>query len=228
MKRGKYIKTTTILTVFGLAAFAGPVAAIPIVYSGYDAGSTSLAGSPNATAAAAAFDLATGPLSIIDFESAVPAGVSISTGSTGGMIGDASVVCATPDLHCYATSPTNVFRNNGLTFSFTTPIDSFGAYWTGWQNAGQTITIEYMNGGTDVLNMPAGDPSAGGTLFFGFTDVGASISGIVYTAGSGTSTDAVGIDDVRYGTNSVPEPSILSLLGAGLLGIILMRRRRRA
>ena len=99
MKWGVRFKLTSILTAFGFAAFAGPVAAFPVVYSGYDVGSISLAGSPNATAAAAAFDLATGPLSVIDFEAAIPAGVSLS----GGVIGDASVVCATPALHCYAT-----------------------------------------------------------------------------------------------------------------------------
>jgi len=226
MEWGKRFKITTILTAFGLAAFAGPVAAIPIVYSGYDPGSTSLAGSPNATTASSAFDLATGPLSIIDFEAAVPAEVNIS----GGVIGDATAVCATPDLHCYATSPTNVYRNNGATFNFATPIDSFGAFFTGWQLGGQTITIEYLSGGTEVLNMPAGD-SSGGTLFFGFTDFGASITSIAYTAGSGSSTDAVGFDDVRFGSGeytSVPEPTTLVLLGTGLLIVVRSRRRRHA
>ncbi len=228
MKWEKGIKIATTLTAFGLAAFAGPAAAIPIEYSGYDVGSTTLAGSPNATDAASAFDLATGSLSIIDFETAVPTGVSIS----GGSIGDATStsVCATAALHCYATSSTNVYRNNGATFGFANPIDSFGAYWTGWQNSGQTITIEYSGGGTDVLNMPAGS-SEGGTVFFGFTDFGASITGIVYSAldASGSSTDAVGFDDVRFGSadsTSVPEPTTLTLLCAGLIGLGMMGRRK--
>ena len=222
MKWGKRFKITIILTTFGLAVFTGPVAAIPIVYSGYDAGSTSLAASPNATSAAAAFDLATGPTSIIDFEALIPAGVSIS----GGTIGDATVVCATPDLHCYATSLTDVYRNNGATFSFATPIDSFGAYFTGWQLSGQTLNIGYLDGSTDVLNMPAG-MSSGGTLFFGFTDVGASITSIDYIAGGGASgTDAVGFDDVRYGNVTVPEPTSIALMGLGLIGLGISRRRK--
>lgn len=209
------------MTVSSFGAFSGTAAAASVVYSGYDVGSTSLAGSPNATAAAAAFDLATGALSTIDFESGIPAGVSAS----GGVIGDASVVCSTPDLHCYATSPISVYRNNGATFAFESPIDSFGAYFTGWQLDGQTITIGYSNGGTAVLDMPAGN-FAGGTVFFGFTDVGASITNITYFAGNPDS-DAVGIDDVRFGT-VVPIPAAIWLFGSGLLGLVGVARRKSA
>jgi len=209
-----------LLVILLAISFAGPVAAIPIVYSGYDAGSTSLAGSPNATAAATAFDLATGSLQMIDFESALPSGVGIS----GGFVGDASnpSVCFDPALHCYATSPVNVYRNNGATFTFANPIDSFGAYFTGWQLAGQTINIGYLNGSTAVLAMQAGNAS-GGTLFFGLTDFGSSISSIEYISGT-SSTDAVGIDDVRFGT-AVPEPATIILMGLGLASIVVMKRK---
>lgn len=212
---------TMMMAVTSLAAWSGTVAAAPIVFSGYDIGSTSLAGSPNATTAAAAFDVAASVLSTIDFEAGIPAGVS----ATGGVIGDASVLCSTSDLHCYATSPINVYRNNGATFAFSDPMDSFGAYFTGWQLFGQTITIGYSNGGTAVLDMPAGN-SAGGTLFFGFVDANASVTSITYFAGipGSGSTDAVGIDDVRFGT-AVPEPSTIGLFGFGLLVMIVISRR---
>lgn len=218
------LTTALFAPVVSLLVFSGTVAAAPISYSGYDIGSVSLAGSPNATAAAAAFDLAAGALSTIDFESGIPAGVI----AVGGLVGDASVVCATPALHCYATSPVNVYRNNGATFTFSTPIDAFGAYFTGWQLAGQTITIGYSGGGTAVLSMPAGNLAAGGTLFFGFIDAGASITTITYLAGApgSPSTDAVGIDDVRFGA-AVPEPSMTMLLGFGLLAALEASRRRR-
>lgn len=216
-----------ITVAIGFAAvLTGGTNAAPIVYQGYDVGSTSLAASPNATTAAAAFDSATGTLSIIDFETTLPAGVSISG---GGVIGDATVVCATPALHCYATSPINVLRNNGATFTFATPIDSFGAYFLGWQLAGQTITVGYLDGSTTILDMLAGN-SLGGTLFFGFTDVGTSITSILYTAGI-SATDAVGIDDLRFGIGGdapIPEPATLVLLGLGLAVGSFGRRRWRA
>lgn len=212
---------SVIMTASSFTAFSGTVAA-SVVYSGYDVGSTSLAGSPNATTAAAAFDLATGTLSTIDFEFGLPVGVM---SASGGLIGDASVVCATPDLHCYATSPINVYRNNGATFEFESPINSFGAYFTGWQLDGQTITIGYSNGGEAVLDMPAGN-FAGGTLFFGFIDVGTSITSITYFAGT-PSSDAVGIDDVRYG-NVVPIPAAVWFFGSGLLSLIGISKFKRA
>ena len=105
----KILKLTACLAFLGMAGFASTALAIPIVYSGYDPGSTTLASSPTATAAAAAFDLSTGPLSIIDFEGPLPSGVGLS----GGVTGVDTDVCSTPALHCYATSPSNVYRNNG-------------------------------------------------------------------------------------------------------------------
>ncbi|MES9869891.1 MAG: hypothetical protein ABW149_09375, partial [Sedimenticola sp.] len=52
--------------------------AVPVVYSGYNAGSGSLAASPNANAAAASFDAAVTGSSIIDFESTIPSDVTIT------------------------------------------------------------------------------------------------------------------------------------------------------
>jgi hypothetical protein len=206
-----------------LVVFAGTADAVPVVYSGYDVGSTSLATSPNATAAAAAFDLATGPLSIIDFEPGLPAGVSAS----GGSIGSASSLCATAALHCYATSPINVQAGNGTTYTFASAIDALGTFFTGWQITGQTLTPGYSDGTTTVLGMPAGN-NAGGTLFFGFIDVGALITSIAYFAGS-TSADYAGLDDVRYGNAApIPIPASLWLLVAGLIGLMGIARRKKA
>jgi hypothetical protein len=197
-------------------------ASASVIYSGYDIGSISLAASPNATSAASSFDLAVGPMSVIDFESELPDGIKI----TGGLIGDASVVCYTPDLHGYATSPVNVYRNNGAILEFDNPIDSFGAYFTGWQIINQTLTLGYSNGDTEILAMPAGVFSEGGTLFFGFTNSGSSIIKITYTAGT-SGSDAVAFDDVRFRT-VVPIPNTSWLFVYGLISLIGFNRLKKS
>ena len=74
-----------------------------------------------------------------------------------------------------------------------------------------------------VFDMPAGDPD-GGTLFYGLTDFGNSITRITYFAGAPTS-DAVGIDDIRFG-RVVPIPAAVWLFGTALIGFIGYSRRR--
>jgi hypothetical protein len=214
--RGRRIKRLAWTTAVWLVPMLSQAA--PIVYTGYDVGGTSLAASPSATAAAAAFDLATGPLPVIDFESGLPSGVGLSNPHIV-----AASTCLTVALHCYATSGTMVAVNNfELTFTFATPVDSFGAYFTGWQLSDQTIT--YMAGSVPVvLNMGAGDFDSGGTRFFGFSDVGASITSVTYNGLS----DFIGIDDLRYGT-AVPEACSIVLLGLGLAMMVGQRRVRSA
>ncbi len=213
----------TSLAIAGvLALSAAPALAVPVTYSGYDVGSSSLAASPNATSAAASFDAAAGSLSLIDFESGLPAGVSMSSSNITSVSGCSAALCG-----YNTTAGGSMFHlqyggstagAGSETFTFATAIDSFGAYFTGWQIGTQTLT--YTDGSTVTLNMP-GASSSGGTLFFGFIDAGASISSITYEAVN----DVVAIDDLRYGVASVPEPSTLLLLGSGLVGLGFVRRR---
>ncbi|WP_148074391.1 hypothetical protein [Bythopirellula goksoeyrii] len=214
------ISAAVVGAALGLGSFSDGVHAAPVVYSGSDNGSTSLVGSPNSSAAAAAFDLTTGALAMLDFETALPAGVTIS----GGTIGDADDVCATANLHCYATSPVNVLRNNGTTIQFSDPINAVGAYFTGWQIDGQEMLIRYANGEEAAIEMPPGN-FAGGTIFFGFIDNGASITRITYVAGNPNNTDAVGIDDIRYGV-VIPEPSSTILSFSAYVVLIQLRRMK--
>lgn len=108
-----------------------------------------------------------------------------------------------------------------MTFSFVTPIDSFGAYLTGLQGdiVGQQ-TVTYANG--NVVNIPL---LSGGGAFVGFIDAGASITSVSIAFNG----DIIGVDDVRYGNanSRVPDSgSTIALLGLALAGLVAIRRRK--
>jgi hypothetical protein len=114
-----------------------------------------------------------------------------------------------------------------LTFSFASPIQAFGAYFSGVQNF-TTDTVNFSDGTSQVLDIPeAGTSSSTGALdFVGFTDAGKSISSVTISAGT-SGFDDIGVDDVRFGpVSAVPEPLTLSIFGAGVVGAAVLRRRK--
>ncbi len=212
-----------------LTFFSTPGLAVPVVFSGYDNGAGSLAAAPLATGAAAAFDAAAPGLPAIDFESGLPMGVSVSSFGIPGTIEDGALSCGA--VFCgYNTTPGGslVFRVTGQgvhTFSFATPIDSFGGYFTGWQLDTQILELTYADLTTVTLDMPAG--GQGGTLFYGFQDAGASIVSVSYT----NRGDIVAVDDIRYGraaVAAVPEPSTIALVSLSIVSVFGATWQRKA
>jgi hypothetical protein len=111
--------------------------AAPIIYSAVDDGATSLGTAPNSVAMAAAFDGASGPLSLIDFESGLPVGVSAGP----GFVTPFSVCGALCGYNTTVAGSSFYLAEGGShTFSFSTPINAFGAYFTGIQFGGHTLT----------------------------------------------------------------------------------------
>ena len=83
------------------------------------------------------------------------------------------------------------------TFSFSGGTAAFGAYLSGVQNAGETIT--FSDGTSQSVDIP--NPGFdGGTTFVGFIDAGKSIASITINVNN----DIVGVDDVRYVTIRCP------------------------
>lgn len=218
--------------------FAGLVAvlatadagAVATTFMGFDAGSESLATSPNAVAAASSFDAATPTAKIDKFLSPYNPDYTRTLGEFVN-----TTTCASP---CpYNTSDEGVYflltrLGTSVTFSFTSRfVDAFGFYLTGFQQvAGNELDVRvtYDDRSYGYFDLPLVG-SDRGTLFYGLTDVGRRIAEVSIE----TSNYIFGLDDFRYRfapevdpvdpPPAVPAPPALALLGGGLL--VLIRRR---
>lgn len=241
MKRSMRVVTLCALVVISAGSARGGLT----TYIGSDVGANSTDPRPNSNVAAANFDAAVsmlGALNIITFESSplghftsltVGAGVVISGwGASGTYRSIENVSTGTPDgVYGYNTTSgganyLNLF-GGALTFTFATPTQAFGAYFTGvqkWKDRQTLGVVTFEDGSTQTIEIPSLD--GGGVSFVGFADSDKNIVNVAINATS----DIIGLDDVRFVTNggaAVPEPSAL-VMGLLATGFGLAARARRS
>ena len=219
-----------------LLLFTAPaVHALIYTFSSSDYGATSQGPWTNSDATARAFDSAASALgseNLITFESApvgpftsltIAPGVTLTGSSVGSL---PQTIESTPQgnqgFNTTVGGTQYVYMNGGmLTFTFNTPVNSFGAYFSGMEGYGVAISV---NGSLRSVNLNLfGSDAGAGVQFVGFTLTGNSFSSLTLVAND----DPIGVDDVRFST-IVPEPTTWTLvaLGAGaLLGSRRLRRR---
>ena len=201
---------------------------------------------PNSNAAAASFDSAAGligPENIINFESA-PLGSFSSLNAAPGVTitgsdaqGDNQQILnapnpAFPPLDGYNTTPGGSqfleMKGGSVTFTFASPVQFFGAYFSGVQTSFFQDTVQFSDGSSESINVPGTGTSSseGAAAFVGFTDAGASISSITINTGT-NGFDFIGVDDVRYGAaaSTAPEPASIVIAFAGLAALAAIRYR---
>lgn len=186
-------------------------------YGGLDLGWSSAPPiGPGAAGAEAAFAAATGASNPITFSGgSVPSDVSISVTNPFGP----SAITNSPSAYCgfqFCGGDTDgngwflYVYEGGATFTFSKPIDSFGAYFSGIQ---VQDTIDFTDSrGAQTVNIPYG--ASGGMAFAGFTDFGQSITSVTVNAG----LDIIGVDDVLV-VSTVPEPTTWAMMLIGFVGL---------
>ncbi|MGD0014371.1 MAG: PEP-CTERM sorting domain-containing protein [Bryobacteraceae bacterium] len=208
-----------------------------ITYSGSDPGANASDPRPNSDAAAASFDAANPGLPIITFESA-PLGAFTNLAVAPGVTINGSDVFSAPQtiinspLPDCGSEPVCGFNTTSggsqwlslyggsVTFTFASPINAFGAYLSGVQVDGESIT--FNDGAPQSIGIV--DPGSG-VQFLGFSDTSAFSSVTINVL-----NDIVAVDDVRYGSpgstgSAVPEPATFGLFGTALAGLGFLRRR---
>ena len=236
----------------GVGLMASLTNAAVVTFLATDLGAGPSSPRPNSDAEAAIFTAAAaavGTVSTINFESAplgsfhnltVASGVTINgtdVNSSDQTIRNTSNFPSAPSLDGFNTTAggSNFVEMMGgnLIFSFARPTQFFAAYLTGVQTNFFTDTITFNDGTSQTITVPGSGTSSsvGEVAFVGFTDAGKLISSVTVNAGipgnAGAGFDDIGVDDVRFQSQAVPEPSSLAMCGiavAAALGYTWGRR----
>ncbi|HVZ09843.1 PEP-CTERM sorting domain-containing protein [Rhodopila sp.] len=239
----------------GLLASVAVVSAqaTPVTFSGIDANGsafTPLSSTPNADAARNDFFSNLNGVGTETFETlsgSAPLTVNFGAAGTATLNGSGSVVSVTPGTtngagrysvpSASSSRYWEVTAGGAGTFSlaFSSPIAAFGFYGIDIGDFNGTVTLELTDTSSNVtsLTVPtaASNVADGSVLYFGFYDLTTQYTSITFATTGGTG-DVFAFDNFSIGSaqqvipNPVPEPMSLAVIGTGLLGLRLVRRRR--
>lgn len=184
----------------------------------------------NATQVVSASDPALSGGTVVDFES-TPAGTGTPLTVGNVTFGGSGWSVDNDWIGQYNSRGINHLANGQsrsprLTFTFAKPVSSLGFLWGASDSSWTLRAYGSDNNLLESFTLPVTGSSNDGE-FYGLSDAGIA-SATLTTDGYG---DWVFVDNFTYagdGSASVPEPSTLLLLGAGLAGVGFLRRRKAA
>jgi hypothetical protein len=157
-------------------------------------------------------------------------GAGPATLNGGGSVDD------DPDTGQNAISGSHWWRTgigNNFAIDFSSPVAAFGFYGIDIGDIGAQLTLTLVGGGSVSINIPHSIDVGqnGSVIYFGYIDVDNPWTRAEFTNAGGGGGDDFGFDDMTIGSaqqvSPVPEPSTLSLLAVGVLGLVTTAWRRR-
>ncbi len=221
----KKIKSSTSLSTFLMSLlFSGSLSATPVFYdnrTAFDIAAGPLAGFEDFEQAKVAFEGAAGPWNSLTDNNIFSQGdlaEGISFNANGGL------VAASPGV---VTPSWSIFPNlNGGTMDITFSIAAVNAVGLDLFNfSGGDLTVSLFDTNDAMITSMSVSDSTNGR-FFGVVDAMNMFSRINISGGS----QSEGIDNIAFGrvnSTRVVEPASFALFGVGLVGLSLVRRRRK-